>query len=280
MAGADIGAGAAALAVQRIDLHTEGQALEALALGLLGDEGGGLSSLFLRVQQEGTNRSMGADQSALVAANAVLGDPLRHLHSDAALLILRSLRGGNTISVGHELAHGDGIAGLLVDRDLDLTDVVKAGLRQGSLGIVSQSLPGLGNVDLHGSVNALVDGGAVHVNDLLALLGVGLDDSGLHVLHGVLNGDDAGEVEEGSLQHGVGAVAQAQLHSDSGSVDGVEVDLTLGDLTLHAVGQVLLQLSAGPAGVQQEGAVRLDLGNDIEVLDVRGPCGRPQSQPW
>ena len=33
---------------------------------------------------------------------------------------------------------------------------------------------------------------------------------------------------------------------------------------------MLLQLSASPAGVQQEGAVRLDLGNDIEVLDVRG----------
>ena len=33
---------------------------------------------------------------------------------------------------------------------------------------------------------------------------------------------------------------------------------------------MLLQLSASPAGVQQEGAVRLDLGNDIEILDVRG----------
>ena len=172
-------------------------------------------------------------------------------------------------AVVHEGAHRQLIGALLVDGDLDLTDVVRQAC-VGSLGIVSQGLPGLGNVDLHGSVNALVDGGAVHVNDLLALLGVGLDDSVLHVLHGVLDGDDAGEVEEGSLQHGVGAVAQAQLHSDSGSVDGVEIDLTLGDLTLHAVGQMLLQLSAGPAGVQQEGAVRLDLGNDIEVLDVRG----------
>ena len=64
-----------------------------------------------------------------------------------------------------------------------------------------------GDVDLHQAGQGGIDRGEVHVHHVLALLSVGSDDLFLHVLVGILVGDDVGQFEEGSLHGGVGASA-------------------------------------------------------------------------
>ena len=78
-----------------------------------------------------------------------------------------------------------------------------------------------------------------------------------HVLHGVLHGDDIGQLEEGGLQNGVGAAAQTQLTGDLDGVDGVEPGFLLRQGALHGSGQVLLQTLGVPRAVQQEHAALL-----------------------
>ena len=113
-----------------------------------------------------------------------------------------------------------------------------------------------------------IHGGAVHVDDLLALLGIGLHDGLLHILHGLVDGHDAGELEESRLQHGVRAVAKADSRGDVGGVDGIELQTALGDDALGPVGQMLFKARHIPVGVQQEGAAFLDLAHDVKALHV------------
>ncbi len=92
----------------------------------------------------------------------------------------------------------------------------------------------------------------VHGNDLFALLAVGLGGGFLHEGNGLVGGNDLGKSEERGLKNGVGAVSEAELHGDVGSVDGVELDVVLGDILLHLGGKMLVKLFAGPGAVKQE----------------------------
>ncbi len=48
----------------------------------------------------------------------------------------------------------------------------------------------------------------VHVNDVLTLLAIRLDDEFLHLLHSKVYGDDFGDAEECALENSVCAVAK------------------------------------------------------------------------
>ena len=211
---------------------------------------------------------MGAHQGALVAADAVFRDPLRHVRGNAALFVFGSLHGGHTVGVRHEYGHRQGIARLIVHGDLNLPDVLGQGLVHNGL-FVLELLPRGGDFDLHDGIHALVHSGAVHVHDLLALLGIAFHDGVLHIAHSLFNGHNAGQLEEGGLQHGVRSVAQTQLRGDFRRVDGVELDAAFRNDALDLIGQVLLQFRTLPAGVQQERAAGLDFGHDIVCFNVR-----------
>ena len=95
-----------------------------------------------------------------------------------------------------------------------------------------------------------------------------MDNGILHVLDGLIQRHDVGQLEEGSLQYGVGAVAKADALGDGGGIDGVELDITLGNDALCAVGQLGCELFAAPVGIEQEGAALLDFGHDVKNLHV------------
>ena len=125
-------------------------------------------------------------------------------------------------------------------------------------------------MDLHQLVDAVVDGGVVHIYYFLALLFVvGLVNGVLHFRHRLVNGDDSGEGEEGGLKDGVGAGAKTQFPGDGNSVDGIEFGLLLGQGPLHGGGEVLLQTLHVPAAVQQEGAALLEVFRHVVLADVR-----------
>ncbi len=98
------------------------------------------------------------------------------------------------------------------------------------------------------SVQAGVDSLPVHLDNSVALLAVALLGSGLHVLDGIVDGHDVSQLEEGRLQDGVGALAHADLDSLIDSVDGVQLNVVVGNVLLVGSIQVLIQLGIGSTG--------------------------------
>ena len=111
----------------------------------------------------------------------------------------------------------------------------------------------------------------VHVDDVLALLEVGLGRGVLHVLDSLGLRKHVGEREEGRLQRGVGALAHADARREVDGVDHVELDVVVGDVALVLGRQMRLELVEIPLGVDEQRAARLDTRDDGESLgDVCG----------
>ena len=235
----------------------------------MGDAAGrGLLRLLLG-KQEGPDGGVGAHQGALVAADAVVRQPLGHIHGDAALFVLGGLHLRHAVGKAEELADRDLVAGLGVDGDQHVPDVVRHTCGLSLLqGLVGQVLPAVGHSDLLHGLEAPVHSGVVHVQDLVALLEVAVGDGVLHVLDGLIHRQHAGELEERRLEDRVGPVAQTQLLGDGHGVDGIELHMVPGQRPLHVVGQIPLQLLPLPQGVQQEGAAGLHLVDDVIGVDV------------
>ena len=175
------------------------------------------------------------------------------------------------LAVGNvdELGDGQRVAVHAVDGLHELADLLDDGLAtlKGELDLL---VLGVGPVGGHLSGGAGVDGLPVGLDDVLALLGVGLLGGGLHVLDGVLGGKNLRQREERGLQHRVGALAHADLLGEVDGVDQVDVDVVLGDVALGHGRQVGGELLVGPLAVHQERAARLDVADHREALDDVG----------
>ena len=249
LGGAHFHAVAAAGAIQRAYLHAVGVASHFLADGLLGYEGSGHLGAFLH--QDGTDAGVGANQGALAALYAVLGNPFGNLDGDAALFKLGGA-GGNH-AVGREGAHGQLIAFLIQDGLYDVLEVL-GGLNHNGLRAGGGVGPFGGNLDFLQAGDGNVDGIPVLLNDGVALLAVGLLGIRLHVFIGLFVGDDIGQLEEGGLHDGVDAVAHANLSGQLDGVDDIELGVLLSQQLLHGGGQLSIQLALVPLAVEQEGA--------------------------
>ena len=105
------------------------------------------------------------------------------------------------------------------------------------------NIPHAGQTGIHGPV--------VQIHNLLAaLLEIAVVVALLHLLHGHVNGNDLGELEEGRLENGVDTVSKAQLPGDLGGVHDVEFGVLVAQVPLHLGGQALIQLLLGPGAVQ------------------------------
>ncbi len=234
---------------------------------------GAFLGLFLG-QSEGTDGRVRADEGAVVALDALFGIPLGHGNRDAALLI-----GGSALLIGavhmvHKRGDGQAVAVHLVDGHqdvLDHLDQLGLALEHGLVLLVLGVCPCGRNLDLDISGRAGVDGLPVLLDDVHALLGVGVLGGVLHILDGVGLGHDLGEGEEGGLQDGVRALAHADLDGQIDGIDRVELDVVLRDVALGLGVQVVLQLGQIPLAVDEEHAARLDVVDDLEAL---GDVGR------
>ena len=263
LGGADIDAVVAARAVVGADLHTELVALEPGRR--LGDEGLGLVRELFGSGEGGTDRRVRADQRAAVALDALLGVPFGHADRYAALLELGGAGGHD--AVGRERADGQLVAFLRGDGRDEVLVVVVIGHGQG-IGAGSGGRPALGVVDFLEPGDGVVDAVAVHLDDRVALLAVGLLDGFLHVLLGVLVGDDIRELEECRLHDGVDALARAELGDDIETVQGVEPDVLPRDLILHRGGELPVHLIGGPYAVEQEGAALFEVGEHVVTQHI------------
>ena len=136
------------------------------------------------------------------------------------------------------------------------------------IGGILGSGPALGHVDLPDLPDALVDGGAVHIHNILALSAVSLADLRLQIGDGLLHGEDLGEGEEASLHHHVDAAAEAQVLGDVYGVQGIELGFLFPDTAFELRRQLMLQLLRAPDGVQQEDAALLQITDKVILIDV------------
>ena len=105
-----------------------------------------------------------------------------------------------------------------------------------------------GHIELLVGGGAQVDGLVVHVHNVLALLQVGVGGGVLHVLDGLGLRQDLCQREEGGLQDGVGALAHADLLGQVDGVDGVDLDVVLGDVALGSGIQMVGRAPRRPTG--------------------------------
>ena len=164
--------------------------------------------------------------------------------------------------------HRQAVTLLAVHHVHHLADEVRCLPRHGRILSIS---PRGGDSHLHQLVDAVLDGGVVHVHHgLTLLLIIGLIDGVLHLGNGLLQRDHIGQLEEGGLQNGVGAAAQTQLTGDLDGVDGVELRLLLCQSALHGGGQIPLQTVHVPSAVQQEHAALLQVLHHVVLMDIGG----------
>ena len=210
---------------------------------------------------------MGANKGALVALQALGGVPAGQCAGNSTFIVLGGSQWIGAVLVGQERGHGQIVAPLTVTGNHNLLHhigqilihrVVIGGLR-----------PDLGNLYLHGAVDAGVHSGQIHADDLLTLLGIGLSSSLLHIADGLLHRHDIGQFEECGLQNQIGVVAEAQLPGYPVGVHGVKLYPVISNILFHIAGQVPLQFLAGPGSVQQESTAVLDLVDHIIAGNVR-----------
>ena len=110
----------------------------------------------------------------------------------------------------------------------------------------------------------------VHSNYLLTLTAVRLGSSVLHVPDSVSSRNDVGQLEECRLQKSVDSRAQTDFLTDLNTIDGVELDIVAGNVSLNRTRQSLVQLVQIPTAVQQEGTAGLQSSSHVILVHIRG----------
>ena len=177
---------------------------------------------------------MGADGGAPVALGAVLRMPHGDIHRDAALFKGGRAGGHFAGDIGQESGDRQRVALQVVGGNEDIADI---GVLLGVDGVELQHRllailgvgPAGGDGDLLGSGLSSQNRCHVHVHDVLSLGAVVIDDALLHILDGILCGNEVGQFEVSGLDDGVDPPLQTDLPGDIHRVTGIELDLLLGN---------------------------------------------------
>ena len=264
----DIGAVATAGAVQRADLDPELVSLRRTDT-LQGRHALGSGGNLFVGQQERTDHSVRADIGALITLDTVLAQPLRNVHGDTTLLVSSGPGIPRTVFAAEECAHRQIVALKGVDRTNDFRNEFGNIVGSGTVLLDRNVGPFCRNFHLVHFCTALIDSGVVHAYDLLAFFAVSLVDRFLHLLDGFVERNHVRDLEEGTLHNRIRAAAQSEVHRDLRRVDDVEVDLVLGQVFLHVVGQRLLGRLGIVDAVEQERTAFFQSFEHIVFIDVR-----------
>ena len=222
---------------------------------------------MLRSSQNGSDDRVGAYVRALVALNAVFGDPYGYVYGGAALFVLGGSDGNGAVRV--KCGYRQLVAFLLQNGVDDLLEVFVVG-RFYHRSAFGSRCPGFGIFDFYQLCDSSVDCGIVHVDDCVALLAVGLFDSGFHILFGVFVRNDVAKFKERCLHDGVDALCRADGFDNFVTVQGVETNVLLCDGVFDGSGQFLVHFFRSPDAVQQEDAAFFQIGQHIVTEQVAG----------
>ena len=207
---------------------------------------------------------MRAHHGALVALDAVLENPFRHVDGNPPFFIPGG--GHREDPVRRKNAHRQVVPLLGQNRTHDRTDKIR--LVRFRVPEHRGVRPALRHIDLHQVLKGLVHCGHVHVHDVLPLFTEQLLDLVFQVGDGLFNRDHVGGLKKSGLHDHVDPAPQSRLAGDLHRVDGVEGQFLLGDDPAHVRRQLVLHLIGRPGGVEHEGAALFDPLEDIVGLHV------------
>ena len=218
-------------------------------------------------QNKRTDGSVRTDICALVTLYAVLLVPNGNECLNTTLLISGGANHPRTIgsTVLGECAYRQQVTGLSVDRTNQLLNEC------GSIILLSLIIGQVSPLGLNCELLVLtttIYSGVVQINNILTLCSVRLQGGSLHLLNCKLYRDNLCDAEESRLKDGVGTVTQTNLLSNLGSVDGINSDIVLSEVTLYLVRHELLQLLTLKDGVEQELTVLLQTAGNIVHVQV------------
>ena len=209
-------AGAAASAVQHRNRHGIGIDFTALTTHVVHFDVLGGRHHFVRIHYNGPDAGVGADIGADVALDAAIRIPLGNRNRNAPFLKRSSALRQRTVGTGHQLRDRNHVTPHSIGRDHHVFHILGQFLPIGvDLRLhhfVLRIGPPQGDHHFLHTFNASVYRIVVAHDHVHTLVAVTLDDSVLHVLYGFFHGDHLCQLEEGSLQDGVGAVAHAQFN--------------------------------------------------------------------
>ena len=267
LGGADIDTVAATRTIQRRHLYAELVGL-GLAQTLLPRQARSCG-LLLRCEER-TDSGVRADIRTLVALDTVVNDPLGNVHGDTALLVCGRTVVPRAVLTAVKCRNRQIVTLQGVDRIHNLADELRTRHVDTVRRILNLDIGPLGrNLHLLYGIAAGIYRSVVHVDDILALLAVRLQDGVLHLLDSLLERNHIGDLEECRLHDGVGTRSQTQLGCDLRSVDDIEVDIVLGHVDLHVVGQRSARGSRIVYRVQKERTALLQTLQHIILVDIR-----------
>ena len=210
---------------------------------------------------------MWADDSALVAFDAVFSNPFRNVDSSGRAFILGSA--GRECAVFHagEGGNREIIAFLTVHDIADVLYEIRTFYSgNGASGCCVS--PFFRNRYFNNALHACINSAVVHVNDILALLAVGVFVGFLQVSDAVFIRNDVGQMEECRLHDQVDASAKADFLCNFKCIDDVEFCVESSEFSLHADREDSVEIFFSPCGVQEEDAAWLESAEKVILVNV------------
>ncbi len=264
-----LNAGTAAVAIERRYLNAEFIFFKAFADGFLRHEAFGSCFYFTFIEEIRTDSGMRADHRALVALYAFRYIPDRDIGCNATFFISRAAYGVIAVCIRQEFADRQVVAFLQIGRNTDSLDKIRQIFCHIFDGFVFRRSPCFRNLDFNNTGYAAFNGFTVHIDNLFALGRIGIDDGFFHIFDGIIDRNNIGQFEEGSLQNRIGTVAQTYFSGNLRRIDGVEFNMFIGNLTFYAGFQVCFKGCLIPAAVEEEDAAIFNFTDDIVIFDIR-----------
>ena len=190
--------------------------------------------------------------STFVTLDTVFGSPLGNESCHTTFFIFGGSLRPSTVFDTFECRNFEQITVLSIDRTHHFIDESRIVI--GNDFIIGK----IGPCRIYGKLfvfASAVYGCVVFIDNVLTFLAVRLHDEFLHLFDGEINGDNAGNTEECRLQNGIGTVTETYFLCNLGSIDIVNRDILLSEITFYVVGQVLCQFFFAPNGIEKERSI-------------------------
>ena len=236
------------LAIQRVDLYSEIQALQRFAHRRYHFKRTRRFFQFLvggKVRYDG---GMGTDEGTLITLNAIVFYPFRNTHGHSPFFIFGSTDREETVRF--KCTHRKIVAFLNEHWPHHILD--KHGLVWSGLIRNFGNFPGLRTVNFTNVFNGLVHRIKIHLDDRITFATVYFPDLFLQQPDRFFNGQHLGQVKKRCLHNHVDPAAQANFRGNLDSVHIVKFQLFLGDASAHLRRDLFVHVLCRPRGVQEK----------------------------
>ena len=207
---------------------------------------------LLRRHKDRSDRRVRTYKRTLIATDALRLIPHRNVDRRPALLVSTAAHRERAVRQFAERRHRQTISLLTVHH------VLHVGYKRGRVNLLQIAvhtrvvdIPRR-RVNLVQRLETTIDRAVIHVDNVLTLLAVRLDDRILQILDRLIDRNDVRQLEKRRLHHHVEAPAQPELARNLHRVDRVNIDLVVDDVPFHRRLELVPELLVAPVRVEQE----------------------------